>query len=222
MLVLDDLMIDGLKIAQDDTLYRFTSDAVLLSHFASRKNGDIIADFCSGSGIVGINYYLLDKTPKSVDLIEIQKPLADLSQKTVEMNNLGGVFTVLNQSVQNLDDEYNEKYTLVLCNPPYKKKNSGEQNLSEHIAVCRHEVKITQEEIVSTAARVLKRGGRLAMCQRVERLTDLIVTMRENFLEPVKLQFICTTEKKPPYLFLIEAVKGVKPQLKVLKEKVNK
>ena len=127
MLVLDDLMIDGLKIAQDDTLYRFTSDAVLLSHFASRKKGDIVADFCSGSGIIGINYYLLDKTPKLVDLIEIQKPLADLSQKTVDMNNLGGVFTVLNQSVQSLGDEYNEKYTLVLCNPPYKKKSSGER-----------------------------------------------------------------------------------------------
>lgn len=221
MLVLDDLMIDGLKIAQDDTLYRFTSDAVLLSRFASRKKGDVVADFCSGSGIVGINYYLLDKTPKSVDLIELQKPLADLSQKTIEMNNLGGVFTVYNQSVQSLSDGFNEKYTLVLCNPPYKKKNSGEQNLSEHIAVCRHEIKVTQKEIVLTASRVLKRGGRLAMCQRVERLTDLIVSMRENSLEPTKLQFICTTDKKPPYLFLIEAVKGVKPQLKILKEKVN-
>lgn len=221
MLVLDDLMIDGLKIAQDDTLYRFTSDAVMLSHFASRKRGDAVADFCSGSGIVGINYYLLDKTPKSVDLIELQKPLADLSKKTIEMNNLGGVFTVFNRSVQSLDEDFNGKYSLVLCNPPYKKKNSGEQNLSEHIAVCRHEVKITQEEIVATAARVLKRGGRLAMCQRVERLTDLIVAMRANSLEPTKLQFVCTTDKKPPYLFLIEAVKGVKPQLKILKEKVN-
>ena len=34
-------------IYQDDALYRFTSDAVLLSRFAGAKKGDIAADFCA-------------------------------------------------------------------------------------------------------------------------------------------------------------------------------
>ena len=32
--VLEDMLIDGLKIVQDTRLYRFTSDSVLLSRFA--------------------------------------------------------------------------------------------------------------------------------------------------------------------------------------------
>ena len=46
--VLEDMMLDGLKIVQDTRLYRFTSDSVLLSRFAKAKKGDRVADFCAG------------------------------------------------------------------------------------------------------------------------------------------------------------------------------
>ena len=42
--VLEDMMIDGLKIVQDTRLYRFTSDSVLLSRFARAKKRDKVAD----------------------------------------------------------------------------------------------------------------------------------------------------------------------------------
>ena len=38
--VLEDMLIDGLKIVQDTRLYRFTSDSVLLSRFAKAKKKD--------------------------------------------------------------------------------------------------------------------------------------------------------------------------------------
>ena len=221
MEVIEDILIDNLKIIQDDTLYRFTSDAVILSKFATFKKGEVVADFCSGSGIVGIHYYALNKDLKSVDLIEVQQELATLSKKSIELNCLQEKFVVLNMPIQDLGSEYNQKYSLILCNPPYKKCGSGETNLDKKIAICRHEVLVTQEEIISIASKKLKYGGRLCMCQRVERLTEMIVTMKSFGLEPSRLQFIVTKNNPKPYLFLIEAVKGVKPQLKVLENYVN-
>ena len=47
--VLEDMMIDGLKIVQDTRLYRFTSDSVLLSRFAKAKKKDKVADFARGA-----------------------------------------------------------------------------------------------------------------------------------------------------------------------------
>ena len=221
MEVIEDILIDNLKIIQDDTLYRFTSDAVILSKFATFKKGDVVADFCSGSGIVGIHYYALNKGVKSVDLIEVQEELANLSKKSIELNGLEEKFSVLNMPIQQLGNEYNQKYSLILCNPPYKKCGSGETNLDKKIAICRHEVLVTQEEIITVASKKLKYGGRLCMCQRVERLTEMIATLVECGLEPSRLQFIVTKNNATPYLFLIEAVKGVKPQLKVLENFVN-
>ena len=221
MVVVEELGIDNLKIYQDDSLYRFTSDAVILSHFASYKKGDIVADFCSGSGIVGINYYAYNKGVKSVDLFEIQEELASLSQKTIEYNGLEEKFTVYNMPLQEIPKNFNSKYTLILCNPPYKKKNSGETSTDIKKAMCKHEITITQEEIIEIASKKLNFGGRLCICQRVERFTDMIVKMRECGLEPSKIQFVTTKIDNPPYLFLVEAVKGVKPQLKVLKNVIN-
>lgn len=222
MVVVEDLLIDNLKIYQDDELYRFTSDAVILSKFASSKKGDVVADFCSGSGIVGIHYYALNKNAKSVDLIEIQPELSSLSKRSVDENGLGDIFTVINKPIQELSKEYNGKYSLILCNPPYKKAGSGEINGDMKIAMCRHEVTVTQEEIVEISAKKLKHGGRLCMCQRTERFTDLILKMASVGLEPTRIQFVVTELGKAPYLFLIEGVKGVKPQLKILPEFVNK
>lgn len=221
MEVIEDILIDNLKIVQDDTLYRFTSDAVILSKFATFKKGEVVADFCSGSGIVGIHYYALNKGVKSVDLIEVQSELATLSKKSICLNGLQDKFTVLNMPIQELGAEYNQKYSLILCNPPYKKCGSGETNLDKKIAICRHEVLVTQEEIIAVASKKLKYGGRLCMCQRVERLTEMITSLVKHGLEPSRLQFIVTNNSNKPYLFLIEAVKGVKPQLKVLENYVN-
>ena len=221
MLVLDDLLIDGIKIYQDDELYRFTSDAVILSKFASFKKGDVVADFCSGSGIVGLHFYALNKQVKSVDLVEIQPELAALSQKTIDYNNLNQTFTVINKPIQELLSDYNGKYSLILCNPPYKKAGSGEINGNVKIAMCRHEITVTQEEIVEVAAKKLRHGGRLCMCQRTERFTDLVCKMASVGLSPTKIQMVVTKQGGAPYLFLIEAVKGVKPQLKILPEFVN-
>ena len=221
MEVIEDIGIDNLKIIQDDSLYRFTSDAVILSRFASSKKGDIVADFCSGSGIVGIHYYALNKNVKSVDLFEIQKELYDVSVKSIELNNLQDKFTAYNMPIQEIGNKFNTKYSLILCNPPYKKKNSGEVSTDIKKAMCKHEITVTQEEIIEIASKKLNFGGRLCMCQKVERFTDMIVKMREVSLEPSRIQFVLNKEGNAPYLYLIEAVKGVKPQLKVLPNIIN-
>ena len=222
MIVKESLGIDNLIIYQDDELYRFTSDAVILSRFASGKKNAVVADFCSGSGIVGLHYYALNKCAKTIDLVEIQPELASLSQKTVDGNNLNEVFTVINKPIQELGSEYNGKYHLILCNPPYKKAGGGFKNENDKIAICRHEVTVTQEEIIEVASKKLNYGGKLCMCQRVERFNDMLLTMNANGLTPSRIQFVTTGEDKEPYLFLIEATKGLKPQLKILPNCINR
>ena len=59
--VVEDMQIENLKIIQDARLYRFTSDSVLLSKFARVRDGDRVADFCAGSGIVAFHLYALQK-----------------------------------------------------------------------------------------------------------------------------------------------------------------
>ena len=217
---LEELGIDGLKIYQDDKLYRFTSDAILLSRFARVKKGDNVADFCSGSGIVGLHLYALNPVINSVTLFEMQKPLFDLSQKSIALNGLENKFAALNIRIQDIGEEYNQKFSLIVCNPPYMEKGRGEGDSERHIALCRREIELSLKELVDAFSKCLKFGGRVCMVHRADRLSDIICLMREKNLEPKRLQFVCGG-KKEPYLVLIEGVKGGKSGLKVLSQICN-
>ena len=221
MLNLEDLNLNGLKIYQDDELYRFTSDSVLLSRFATAKKGDIVADFCSGSGIVGIHFYGLNQDKvKNVTLFEMQKPLFDLSVKNVEYNHLNDIFTPVNCKVQDIDKVYNERFSLILCNPPYMSVDGGMHDKDQSIAMCKREVTLPLTELISNISRCLKFGGRTCICHRADRLADIICTMREFNLEPKRLQTV-QNGNKPPYLIMIEGVKGGKSSLKILPPQEN-
>jgi len=211
----EELFLNGLKIIQNENLYRFTSDAVLLTRFASAKKNEAVADFCSGSGIVGLHFYALHSgVVRSADLFELQPALAEMSERTVALNGLTDIFKVHNTPLQQIGKEFEEGFTLILCNPPYEKAGTGDGSLSESVRLARHEVAITLEEIVSIAAKKLRYGGRLCMCHRADRLADLIFSMRSNGLEPKRLRF-ASAHGKLPYLVFIEGVKGGRPGIKI-------
>ena len=112
---LEELNVANLKIYQDDELYKFTSDAVILSRFASVKKGDRVADFCSGSGIVSLHLYGLNQgLVDEVTLFEMQQPLYEMSKMSIEINGLSNIFTAVNTKVQDVGKEYNERFSLIV------------------------------------------------------------------------------------------------------------
>lgn len=221
MLVTEDLGIAGISIYQDDELYRFTSDSVLLSRFAVVKPGEIVADLCSGSGIVGFHLYGLNaEKVKSVTFFEMQKPLYDLSVMSIKKNSLEDKFCAINTRVQDIDKRFYGNFSLAVCNPPYMSVDSGAHDKNEAVAVCKREIALNVTELAKSLSSVLKYGGRACLVHRADRLTDVICALRAAGLEPKRLQFVLAA-KPEPYLFMVEAVKGGKSGLKVLENIKN-
>jgi tRNA1(Val) A37 N6-methylase TrmN6 len=219
--VLEDMCMDGLKIVQDTRLYRFTSDSVLLSKFAKPKKRDVVADFCAGSGIVGFHFYALhrEKFPQMpVTLFEMQEDLLNLARKTAKYNGFDN-FSFVQGKLQELPKEYDEKFSLVLCNPPYER--GGFDNDEYHKAVCRKELTINLQEIARVASRALKFGGRLCMLHRADRLAEVCYTLHDAKLEVKKIQFVGGRYGSKPYLVMVEGVKGGKPNTEILQTIVN-
>lgn len=217
---LEDLAVAGYKIYQDDELYTFTSDAVLLSRFATVKKNDMVADLCSGCGIVGIHLYALNPSVSSVTLFEMQKELYDLSVKSIKYNSLDGAISAENVKVQDIPSSYYGKFSLVVCNPPYMKNGSGETDKRHCVAVCRREITLTLSELCEKVGKLVKFGGRFCLVHRADRLCDVITEMRKNGIEPKRLQFV-RAGKKEPYLLLAEGVKGGKCGIKIYNETNN-
>lgn len=204
-------------IIQNASLYRFTSDSILLSRFARAKSGDSVADFCSGCGAVGLHFLCLNPCVKRVTLFELQPALADMSRRSAEYDNLDAEVVV--GRVQDIGSGYDGAFSLVLCNPPYER--GGFENLSYERAICRKEITVTLREIIAVAAKKLKFGGRLAIVNRADRTAELFYTMKEFGLEPKRMQFIRGSEGLQPYAVMAEGVKGGKPALEILPDIVN-
>lgn len=221
--VAEDMGFDGLKIVQDTRLYRFTSDSVLLSKFARAKNGDTVADFCAGSGIIAFHFYALHREEKrglTFTLFEMQTPLYKLSKKTANWNGFEN-FEFVNCKLQEIPNEYRERFSLVLCNPPYERANTGFDNETYEKAVCRKEITLNLQEIVKASAFALKYGGRLCLLHRADRVAEVCYELKTAGLEVKKMQFVGGRYGAKPYLVMLEAVKGGKVGCEILPTIVN-
>ena len=204
---LDDLQYKDLYVIQNATKYCFTSDAVELANFVKVKPRDNMVDLCSGCGVVGILAMAKGKG-RSCVLVELQEWLADMANRSLKYNNLENIHVVCDK-LQGVSDKIGkEVFDVVSCNPPYKKLDGSKISDSHELALCKHEVGVTLEEVILEASKLLKYGGRFYIVQKASRLADIMWYCRNNQLEPKRLKIVPSNKGMP--VVLIEAVKGAK------------
>lgn len=215
---IDDLEYKGLKIIQNTKGFCFGIDSVLLSDFAKEiKEGSNVLDLGTGTGIIPVLLCGKTKLNKIIG-IEIQKEVADMAKRTIKLNNLENRFEVLNESILNLKNIYNNQtFDAIVTNPPYKKRDTGIKNETEKKIISRHETTATLEDFIKISRDLLKDKGTFYMVHRPERLVDILSLMREYKIEPKILKFVCSNSKKEPNLILIKGIKNAKPFLKIEK-----
>ena len=194
--------------------HRFGTDAFLLAAFAAVRRKDVVCDLGTGCGIIPL---LLSRKepPKKIYAVEIQEQAVCQLQKSITFSHLEGTIVPIHADLKKIPGIMPGTLDVVTCNPPYKAGGAG--ILSELTAeqIARHEILCTIDDVCSAAARLLKFGGKLCICQRPERLADVIAAMRTAGIEPKRLRFVAKTPKDAPWLFLIEGKKGSKPFLQV-------
>ena len=194
--------------------HTFGTDAVLLSNFATAKPKDKMVDLGTGCGIIPL-LMLRDGLLSSAVGVDISEEAISLAQKTKEELNIDR-FTAINCDLKALKGKVEFGcHTLVTCNPPYKAPNAGLKNPNERLRVARHEVECTLRDIVEVSAKLLQTGGRLCMCHRPERLSELMRIMSECKVEPKRLRLVCQRKGEEPWLVLIEGKRCAKTGLRI-------
>ncbi|MDU3349540.1 MAG: SAM-dependent methyltransferase, partial [Clostridium sp.] len=75
---------------------------------------------------------------------------------------------------------------------------------NDKLAIARHEVLCTLEDVIIAARKLLKDNGRMYMVHRPERLIDIFELMRKHKIEPKRVQMIQPNSKKAPNIVLVE------------------
>ena len=201
--------------------HRFGTDAFLLAHFAAPKHKDTVCDLGTGCGIIPMAM-MKNSRPKKIVGVELQKQAFEQFLLSIAASNMEAQVHAVHADICRIaaGEETDtllsgHSFDLVTCNPPYKAENAGILSGTAADKIARHETCCTIYDVCRAAARLLKFGGRLCVCQRPERLCDVIAAMREANIEPKRLRFVAKTAQDIPWLFLIEGKKGSKPFLQL-------
>lgn len=191
--------------------HRFGTDAFLLADFAAPRHKDSVVDLCSGCGIVAAVMYERF-SPKELTAVEIDPEGAELFNETIQKSGLQNVRAVC----ADLKEWRAEREVdLVTCNPPYFSESAGYRSEIRSAANARHELLCSIEDVCRSAKRLLKYGGRLCICNRPERLCDIMCAMRAEGIEPKRVRFVSKNSDTAPWLVLVEGKKGGSPFLRV-------
>jgi len=204
-----------IQVMQSRAGYRFSIDAVLLAFHAGPRPGDKVLDLGAGCGIVSL--IMAVRVPDiKVLAVELQPELSGLAEANVNQNQLGDRIRVMHMDLRLLKPKMTDgPADVIVCNPPYRRSGSGRLNPAEQRAVARHEIKVTLNDLLETSRRMLRTAGRFVTIYTVERLTEILVSMRNEHIEPKFMRMIHSTQDSDAKLVLIEGVKEGRPGLKV-------
>lgn len=188
--------------------HRFGTDAMLLSGFCRPRRAEEAVDLCSGCGIVSLRWHDLGHRGPCT-AVELDRAGTALLEKAVQdqgMEHIRPVCADLNTLPAHPTAH------LVAANPPYF--TGGFVSPDSARATARHEGGCTLEQVAAAAARLLRDGGRFALCHRPEHLARVCSVLSAAGLEPKRLCFAKQNPQSPPWLFLLEAQKGRKPGMR--------
>lgn len=214
---IDTLFNSELQIIQSPDVFSFSLDAVLLAHFAyvPIQSGEIV-DLCSGNGAVAL--MLSERSKGHITEVELQPRLHDMAMRSVKLNQLDDQVTcVLGDAKDSPRFLGQSRFDVVTCNPPYfSRMQTQRPNPNPHLALARHELEITLDDVVRVSSQLLKQKGKAAFVHRPERLVELLLSMRTHRLEPKRLCYVYPKKAREANMILVEGIKDGSAGLKVL------
>ncbi|MCI9241811.1 MAG: methyltransferase [Lawsonibacter sp.] len=188
-----------------DGVFPLGGDALALGAFASVRPGWRVCDLGAGSGALLL---LLARRADRLALtgVEVDPLSAQTARNNLESNGLAGEVVAGDLRTAPLPAG---GFDLVVSNPPYFPVGSGKSG-----GPARSEEFCSLAELCAAASRLVKNGGRFALCHRPERLVDVLCALRSCRLEPKRLKLAAHGPGHPPSLLLVEAVKQGRPGLK--------
>jgi len=201
-----------LTIHQSENAHRFSLDSILLAENIFPKKNNRILDLGCGCGIISI--LLANKNPDiTIVGIDIQESSILIAKQNVLKNKLKGKVNILCKDMRTIKGDTFKKFHKVVCNPPFRKKNSGRKNTSKTIAIAREEIFCTIDDIMKVSRKVLINLGELIVIYPAERIGEIIIKMNNYNLETKEMIPIYSKNNSNAKWFIIKGRLNAKPGL---------
>lgn len=212
----DDVLEGRLRIIQKRRGYRFSLDALLLSHFIQLQAEDDLIELGTGSGVIALILAWRFHCRRVLG-IDIQDELVDVAKRNVALNGFSRQIEILRGDIRAPGAFCKpQSFSAAVFNPPYRRLRSGRVNPDHEKAVARHEIAGNVADFIAAAVYALRIKGRIYVIYPAGRITQLLARMRGCQVEPKRLRLVHSHRGSLGEFVLLEGVKGGREGVKVL------
>lgn len=147
-------------VEQNNCAMKIGTDGVLLGAWAPVENEFSILDLGAGTGVISLMLAQRSKA-EMIEAIEIDGPAFEQAVDNFENSPWGDRLFCYHASLQEFAEEIEDKYDLILSNPPFYTDANPSENKER--ATARFEDAMPFEHLVYAASKLLETNGKFAV-----------------------------------------------------------
>jgi len=194
-------------INQDRCAMKVGTDGVLLGSYTDVKSAQNILDIGTGTGLIAL--MLAQRSKAKIIAIEIEKQASIQAKENIENSKFNSQIEVINASLQEYEKTTNNKFDLIVSNPPYF-QNSYKAETDQR-TTARHTTELTYTELISNSEKLLSKNGAICIIIPEDEEQNLIEIANENNLFVIDILKIKPTPTKRPKRVILTFSKTEKP-----------
>ncbi len=172
-------------VHQDKTAMKVGTDGVLLGAWVTLNESiNSALDIGTGTGLIALQLAQRDEI-ELIDAIEIEPNAYEQSVENFENSDWGNRLFCYHASLQEFVKEIDEKYDLIISNPPYYNDTFKELDINR--ALARHTKSLSFKELLSATAKLLSKTGTCAFIIPFHEESNFLAFAEENQLFPTRI-----------------------------------
>ncbi|MBS9766440.1 MAG: methyltransferase [Flavobacteriaceae bacterium] len=173
------------EVYQDKTAMKIGTDGVLLGAWVTIPNTTTqILDIGSGTGLIGL-MMAQRSDAEVIDAIELNENAHTQSVENFENNQWADRLFCYHTSLQEFTTEIDEKYDLIISNPPFF--SSTHKDTSKDRAMARHTKTLTYQELLKNTSILLENKGVFAVIIPYSEEEDFLRIAKGYNLHPQRI-----------------------------------
>jgi len=183
------------QIHQEKTAMKVGTDGVLLGAWTQIKEDlNSVLDIGTGTGLIALQIAQRSDC-ELIDALEIEPNAYEEAVTNFENSDWGDRLFCYHASLQEFTEEMDEKYDLIVSNPPFY--NATHKELEKNRALARHTESLTFEELLQSTSKLLSHSGSCSFIIPFEEEKKFMEIAKKNQLFPNRITHVKGNIKTP-------------------------
>jgi tRNA1Val (adenine37-N6)-methyltransferase len=187
-------------VIQEKAAMKVGTDGVLLGAWADVTKEQKILDIGTGTGVIAL--MMAQRTSAQITGIEIEKNAAEEAGQNCKNSPWPERIKIKHISFQEFAEKSNEKFGLIISNPPFF--INGPKSKDSNLAIARHSNLLPFNDLLYGSNKLLQTDGKLAVVLPVIQAKTLVEKAKITGLHLIRLTEIKPNPQKETNRYLME------------------